>query len=282
MRPVKIIVDSTCDLTEEFLRKNDIEVAPLGIIFGEESYHDGVDITVPDLYKKVDEKHLLPKTSALSIEELHEIFQKWNEKGYDIFFICISSDFSSCYQNAKIASEEFENHVVCFDSRNLSSGIGLLILKACKFRDQQKSIQEIETMLKDFVPRVRSQFAVETLDYLYKGGRCSSLAFIFGKGFHIRPIIRVKDGKMFVYKKPRGKMINALNTLLDIFKEDLKNLDPDCVMITHSLADESEVYLRNELKKIIPESMIMTTRAGCVVSSHCGKGTIGILYIVNQ
>ncbi len=280
MRPVKIIVDSTCDLPKEYLEKHEIDVAPLGILFGEESYRDGVDLTVEELYKKVDEKKMLPKTSALSMEELHTLFTQRVEEGYDIFFICISSDFSSCYQHAYLASEEIREHVVCFDSRNLSSGIGLLILKAVKFKDEGKNIFEIEAMLKELVPQVRSQFAVETLDYLYKGGRCSSLVYIFGKGLHIRPIIRVKDGKMGVYKKPRGKMINALNALLEIFKEDKDHIDMDCVMITHSLGDEYEKYLRAELKKLIPEEIIMSTRAGCVISSHCGRGTIGILYIV--
>lgn len=280
MRPIKIIVDSTCDLPHELLKEKDIDIAPLGILFGEESYRDGVDLTVEELYQKVDQKKMLPKTSALSIEELSTLFKKRVEEGYDVFFICISSEFSSCYQHAYLASEEFKDHVVCFDSRNLSSGIGLLILKAIKLKEEGKNIFEIESALKEIVPRVRSQFAIETLDYLYKGGRCSSLTFIFGKGFHIRPIIRVIDGKMVVYKKPRGKMINALNTLLDIIREDVEHLDLDHVMITHSLGDEYEVYLRNELKKIVPENIIMSTRAGCVISSHCGRGTIGILYIV--
>ena len=280
MRPVKIIVDSTCDLPPELLKEKEIDIAPLGILFGEESYHDGVDLSVEELYKKVAEKKMLPKTSALSIEELSPLFHQRVNEGYDIFFICISSEFSSCYQHAYLASEDIRDHVVCFDSRNLSSGIGLLILKAIKLKEEGKNIFEIESALKELVPNVRSQFAVETLDYLYKGGRCSSLAFIFGKGFHIRPIIRVKDGKMGVYKKPRGKMVNALNTLLDIFKEDMDHIDLEHVMITHSLGDEYEVYLRNELKKLIPENIILSTRAGCVISSHCGKGTIGILYIV--
>ena len=119
-----------------------------------------------------------------------------------------------------------------------------------------------------------------TLDYLYKGGRCSSLVFIFGKGLHIRPIIRVTDGKMAVYKKPRGKMIKALNELLQIFKDDLANIELDKVMLTHSLAPESMEYLKQELLKLIPEDKLMITEAGSIVSAHCGKGTIGILYIV--
>ena len=251
MRKIKIIVDSTCDLPKQYLKENDVSVIPLSISFKEEIYKDGVDITVEKLYEYVDKKKMLPKTSALTTYELIQEFKKWVDKDYDVFFISISSSFSCSLQNAYIASQEFDGRVI-----------------------------EFEEKLNYYVPRVRSQFAVETLDYLYKGGRCSSLVFIFGKGLHIRPIIRVTDGKMAVYKKPRGKMIKALNELLQIFKDDLANIELDKVMLTHSLAPESMEYLKQELLKLIPEDKLMITEAGSIVSAHCGKGTIGILYIV--
>ena len=280
MRKIKIIVDSTCDLPKQYLKENDVSVIPLSISFKEEIYKDGVDITVEKLYEYVDKKKMLPKTSALTTYELIQEFKKWVDKDYDVFFISISSSFSCSLQNAYIASQEFDGRVIAFDSKNLSTGIGLLVCKAIQLKDKVESIKELEEKLNYYVPRVRSQFAVETLDYLYKGGRCSSLVFIFGKGLHIRPIIRVTDGKMAVYKKPRGKMIKALNELLQIFKDDLANIELDKVMLTHSLAPESMEYLKQELLKLIPEDKLMITEAGSIVSAHCGKGTIGILYIV--
>ncbi len=280
MRKIKIIADSTSDLEKDYLQKHEIEILPLGITFGDKSYEDGVNLTTSQLYNLVKETGKLPKTSAISYQSFNDTFKKWVEDEYDVLYISISSDFSSCYQNAVSASGEFEGHVLCVDSRNLSSGIGLVILKAVKYRDEGKSLREIKELLEHtIIPNVRSQFVVDTLEYLYKGGRCSSLSYIFGKHLHIHPIILVKNGKMIVYKKPRGKIINGLNELLNIFKADLNDIDGDCVMITHSLANEYEEYLHQELLKLIPESQIMVTNAGCVVSSHCGKGTIGILYI---
>lgn len=280
MRKIKIIADSTSDLEKDYLQKHEIDILPLGISFGDKSYEDGVNLTTSQLYELVKETGMLPKTSAICYQTYSDAFKKYVDEGFDVLCITISSDFSSCYQNASLAAEGYNGHVFCVDSRNLSSGIGLIILKAVKYRDEGKSVKEIKELLENkIIPNVRSQFIVDTLDYLYKGGRCSSLSYIFGKHLHIHPIILVKEGKMIVYKKPRGKMINGLDELLNIFKYDLNNIDEDCVMITHSLANEYEEYLHQELLKLIPESQIMVTNAGSVISSHCGKGTIGILYI---
>ncbi len=279
MKKLKILADSTCDLTPEYLKEHEIDIIPLHVTFNQESYDDGVNLTVPELYQKVDEINLLPKTAACSIGEFKIIFEKYLKEYEKILFIGISSKFSSTIQNAKIAADDFDNRVLVHDSYNLSSGIGLQILKAVKFNESGEEPEKILEKLKELVPNVRSQFEIETLDYLYKGGRCSSLTYFFGRGLKIKPIIRVIDGGMKVYRKPRGKTINALNELLNIFKEDYPNIDTDCVMITHSLADDSAKYLYDELSKIIDSKTIMITRAGCVISSHCGRGTIGILYI---
>lgn len=280
MNKIKLIVDSTSDLTEEYLKNNNIDVLPLGVNFPDASFLDGVDIDVAKLYEHVKEVSSLPKTAACTIFQYQEAFKKYIEEGYDIICISISSDFSSCYNNSLIASEEYKDKIECIDSRNLSSGIGLVVVKANDYIKQGKNIHEIAEILKnEIIPNVRSQFVVDTLEYLYKGGRCSSLSYIFGKHLHIHPIIRVKDGKMGVFKKVRGKMVNGLNELLDIFKADISSYDHEVVMITHSLADDSAKYLYDELSKIIDPKSIMITKAGCVISSHCGKGTIGILYI---
>lgn len=281
MNKVKILIDSTADLNPEYIKENDIGILPLGVNFDGLSFKDGVDIDVKTLYSMVKQKNVLPKTAAISFSEFFSEFKKYIDQGYDIFYTGISSKMSSSYNNAVLASKEFENgRVVIHDSLNLSTGIGLQVLKAVKLRNEGKSAQEIEDILVDITPRVRSQFLIETLDFLHKGGRCSSLTYFFGRGFHIKPIIRVVNGGMVVYKKPIGKTLNACNALINIVKEDLENIDLDCVMITSSIAPESEKYLYDELSKIVDKSKIMVTHAGCVISSHCGPGTIGILYIL--
>ena len=282
MYKIKIIVDSTCDLTPEYVKENDVVVIPLLVTHQNKEFKDGVDITIDQLYAMVAESNVLPKTSALPIGELIDVFQKYIDEGYDIFYTGISSSMSSTYQNAVLAAETVcKERIEVFDSKNLSTGTGLMVLKAVKMRNEGKSIHEIaENLSKNIRDNVRAQFLIEQMDYLHKGGRCSALASFFGRAFHIKPIIRVENGKMKVFKKPIGKTINACNALLDIIKNDLDNLDLDCVMITSTKAEASEKYLYEKLSEIVDPSKIMITHAGCVVSSHCGPGTIGILYIV--
>ena len=284
MNKVKIIVDSTCDLTPEYIKEHDIIILPLGVTFGEEQFRDGIDITTEELYARVAKDKKLPKTAAISIGAAMEFFEKYVNEGYDIFYTGISSKMSSSYNNAAVAAQEFEEgRVVVYDSANLSTGIGLQVLKAVKLRDEGKSATEIKEYLEAKIKNnVRAQFLIEQMDYLHKGGRCSSLVHFLANSFRIKPIIRVKDGSMGVYKKPIGKLLNACNTLIDILKNDLSNIDPDCVMITSSNAPIAEKYIYEKVSELVDPSKIMVTHAGCVISSHCGPGTIGILYIVKE
>ena len=280
---IKLLVDSTCDLPIELLHENDVTVIPLLVNFGEEEYQDLVELKTEELYRLVDEKGELPKTAARSIGVFQETYRKYFNEGYDqIIFMGISSKFSSTNDNARLAGEEFKGKVFVHDTQNLSTGEGIQVLKAIKLLKQGKSAEEILAELKDLAPKVRSQFAVENLEYLYKGGRCSQTVYYLGQGFKIKPIIRVVDGGMIVYKKAVGKMVNAMNKMIAMIKEDLDNLDLDVVMITHSIADEAAEYVYKKLKEFIPEDRIMITKAGCVISSHCGRGTIGILYALKE
>ncbi len=284
MRKIKIITDSTCDLMEAEIQKYDIEVVPLLVSFGNQTYQDRIEINSKQLYSLVDKFGELPKTAARNPEYFIHVFQKYVDEGYDVLAIMLSSHLSSTFQSAYLAATEFDSErVKVVDSKNLSSGIGLVLLKAAKYRDEGKSLAEIVELLENkIVPNVRAQFVVESLTYLHKGGRCSSTAHFFGKMLHIHPEIIVRDGKMSVYRKPRGKMIKAYDELLEMIKGDLPNVDLDCVMITHSLAPVGEHYLYTELSRLVPKESIMITEAGCVISSHCGKGTIGILYILKD
>ena len=190
---------------------------------------------------------------------------------------------SRTFENAYLAAQEVNpDKIHLVDSMNLSTGIGLLLMKAAKYRDQGLSGEEIKSKLENDRLNVKSQFAVETMEYLHKGGRCSGITRFVGSLLKLKPIIQVKDGKMGVGKLPRGKMVIALNTLVKQLEEDLPNLDKDVVVITHSLADESMEYLKEKLTNLLGEEVpVVITQAGCVISSHCGKGTIGILYMVN-
>lgn len=280
MKKIGIITDSTSDLTKEMYSQYNIEVLPLYIILDGKTYEDGIDITTEEIYAKVDECGQLPKSSNVPPAMFEKYFSEYLKKYDQIFYIGIGSLFSATYQNAKIAAESFEEgKIFVADSKNLSSGIGLLLLKACKFRDEGCEAGEILRKVEELVPYVRTQFAINTLKYLHMGGRCSGVSRIFGTMLKLKPIIRVVDGSMVVAKKPIGYN-RALNALLEYAKADLPKMDLDHVFITHAVAKSDEAYLREELSKCIDNSVILETFASGVVATHCGPRTIGILYIV--
>lgn len=281
MNKVKVIVDSTCDLTPELYKEFDMDVIPLNVNFGEENYLDNVTLTPDELYAKVKEKKTLPSSAAASPAVIEEHFKKYIDQGYDIVFTGIGSTLSTNFQSATIAKQSFpDNRVYLIDTKNLSSASGLLALKAGRMAKEGRSAGEIFAEVQPLANKLSAQFIVDTLDYLHKGGRCSGTAKIFGHLFHIHPMIKVIDGKLVVYKKPRGTLKMASNELLHVFKEDYPNIDLENVMVTHAGSSrEVAEYLKSELAKFIDPKIIHETRAGCVISTHCGYGTIGILYI---
>lgn len=280
---VKIITDSTNDLSREILMQQGIEVIPLSVNFSDASYLDGVEITTQELYEKVDEKGELPKTAAIPIATFVEVFEKYISQEDEIVFTGISKQMSRTYENAVMAAKEVaEDKIFIVDSMNLSTGIGLLLLKACKYRDAGLSAKKIADRLNQDSQLVLSQFAIERMDYLHKGGRCSSIAKLFGTLLKIKPIIAVRNGKMHVQRKPIGKMKIALDAMIKQIVDDRDRLDTDHVIITHSLAYDYCDYIYQILRKEFPDIDIICTVAGCVISSHCGKGTIGILYMVKE
>ena len=281
MNKVIIMTDSTCDLSKDLIESRHIHVVPLYVNFGDLSYRDGIDLTTPELYDKVDELGYLPKSSAVSPGEFVNQFTPFIEQGYDIVCITIGSKLSGTYQSALIAKDMVDSeriHIV--DSNNLSSGVGLVVLKGCDLRDQGIDALSIKRALDDITPRVRSQFAIQTMDYLYKGGRCSALSAFLGGVLAIKPIIQVNNGKLDVYKKAIGKMTRALDVMLEDYQSLYDQIDFDYVMMTHSLADKSAAYMLEKLQTMGMPKQLIETQAGCVISTHCGKGTIGILYIL--
>jgi DegV family protein with EDD domain len=280
MKKIKLVTDSTCDLSKELLIQYDIEVIPLYVNFGEESYKDGVDIQVEQMYQLVEEKNQLPKTAAPSPGVFETAFKKYLEMDYDVIYLGIGSKFSASFNSARIAKDLLDsNRIYLIDSLNLSSGSGLLLLKAGDMIQQGDNAKTIVKKVEALVPKVRSQFVINTLEYLYKGGRLNALSAFFGGVLRIKPIIKVRDGLMAVGKKGRGKIHNAIDLMLREMLSEKDNIDEDFMMITHSLADEEADYIREKISGQVSIKNIYETSAGCVISSHCGKKTIGVLYI---
>lgn len=279
-RHVVIMTDSTADLSKELLERNSIHSIPLYVRFSDDIYRDGIDITTETLYQKVAETKELPKTAAPSPGDFFNVFKPLIDQDLDIVYIGIGSSISATIQSARVAAQEFPDYrIFIIDSKNLSSGIALLVLKAKDLRDQGLSAKDIYHQIEKLVPKVRSQFAIQTLEYLYKGGRATGLQALMGSMLRIKPIIKVVDGKLGVYKKAMGKMSRALDIMLEDFYALEGKLDLDYVMITHSLADKHAVYMIDQVNQKMKPKELIESHAGCVISSHCGEGTIGILYI---
>ena len=281
MSKIKVVVDSTIDLSEELYKKYDMDIIPLNVIFDEKVYEDGVSITRDELYAQVAKTKKLPSTAAPGPQAFEQIFRKWVDQGYDVIYVGIGSTLSTAFQSANIAASMIDGgHVYLVDSKNLSSASGLLAMKAAKLAKEGKEPKEICAILEKDVPNVVAQFSVETLNYLHKGGRCSGTAKVLGHLLHIRPHILVKDGKLIVYKKPRGTMKVAIDGQIEELKKALPNVQMDNIMITDSGAtDEIRNYFVKEVSKLVDPKVIRTTPAGCVIASHCGPGTIGLLFI---
>ncbi len=279
MNKIIITTDSTCDLSDQILHDYDIRVIPLYVSFNDKTYEDRVNITTDKLYNLVTEKGILPKTAAPSSKTFIDFFEPYIEEGYDIVHVSISSKLSSTIQSANLAASEFpKDRIHIIDSMNLSSGVGLIVLKACRLKEEGLSAKEIAEKVRKIVPKVETAFVIDTMEYLYKGGRCSGIANFVGTMLKIKPIIHVVDGGMLVGAKPRGRK-KAYQLLLEKINADKDKLDSEFVMVTHSLNFEAAKYLKEELSTNLDIKNLYETTAGCVISSHCGKGTIGILYI---
>lgn len=281
MHNIKLISDSTCDLSLELLAKFQIDQVPLYVNFQEESFLDGVNLHTEEMYSLIKEKNVLPKTAAASPGSFLELFEKNLAEGYQIIYIGIGSKFSATFTSAFSAKKITESEdIFLIDSENLSSGSGLLLLKAAKFREEGFTATEIVEKIKAIIPKVRSQFVIDTLDYLYKGGRLNALSTIMGTVLRIKPIIKVRNGEMVVGKKGRGSIKHGIDLMLQEIISSKVDIDLDFCMITHSMSDENVTYIQNIIHQNFEFNNVFITNAGCVISSHCGKGTIGVLYIL--
>lgn len=281
---VKIISDSTCDLCQELLEKYDISILPLHILLGEEEYEDGRDITIEEIYEWAESHKETPKTSAPSIDRAIELFGPYIEKGDEIVCFSISSSMSASGNIMRMAAEqlEAEDRIHVIDSQNLSTGIGLLVVEAAAMARDGWTADDIMKRMEELVPRVRASFVVDTLVYLHRGGRCSGLAAMAGGALKLHPRIQVVDGAMQSAKKYRGSIDKVIMSYVKDMEEELKAADSTRVFITHSgCGSEIVEQVREYLGSLNVFSEIWETRAGGVVSSHCGPGTLGVLFIAS-
>lgn len=275
-----ILIDSTADLNREIQLARQIEIIPMWVNLNGKLYRDGIELNQQLLFSEVEKIGLLPTTAAPSVGEFIEFFRAHRQTLY----ISISSKLSAAYQNACLAVRELGNpDLRVIDSHNLSSGISLLALKAADMRDQGASLDQIEATINGSIPLVRTAFILETLDYIYKGGRCNAIQALASSILKIRPLIFVQtDGTLAVGEKTRGKRNRALQVLLDRFQADLKNMDLRRVFVTHARCEEDAMFLAKEVERMASPQELIVSEAGSVISSHCGPGTVGILYLLRN
>lgn len=279
---IKIMADSTCDLSKEWIEKYAISIIPLHILLGEKEYLDGADILPQDIYQWSDANKMTPKTSAASIEDVIHYFEPYVKEESEIICFAISEEMSTTANVMRLAAAELEaeDKIYVINSENLSTGIGLLVLQAAKMAAEGADAKTIVSKIEALKPQVRASFVVDTLVYLHRGGRCSGLAALAGGALKLHPKIVVEGGKMKPDKKYRGTMQKVILSYVKDLEAGLQNAMPDKVFITHSGCTRELVeQVRAYLESLGYFEEIIETMAGGVISSHCGPGTLGVLFI---
>lgn len=282
---VKILADSTCDLSQDLLEKYDISVIPLHIVLGEEEYEDGRSLTPDEIYKWSDANNATPKTSAASLDQVKAEYEKYLKDYDEIVIFSISSQMSSTFNVMKMAAQdlEVEERVRVIDSQNLTTGIGLMVIQAAELVAAGKGAAEIAAYVEAKVSKVRASFVVDTLVYLHRGGRCSGLAAMLGGAIKLHPMIVVEDGKMHSSKKYRGAMSRVITSYAKDLEPALLKAEKARVFITHSGCEEATIeQVKTYLESLNYFDEILITRAGGVISSHCGPGTLGVLFVAGE
>jgi len=284
MKKIRIVADSTCDLSADLIEKHDITIIPLCIIMDDKSYYDGVDVTPDDIFAWADKNKTTPKTAAASFDLSLEKIQSYIDNGDDIIFIGISLKMSTtCNILRLIADQEEYPRLFVIDSENLSTGIGLQVLRAAELAESGATSEEIVAEIEEARSRVRASFVVDTLTFLARGGRCTAAKAMMATALKFHPLITVKDGAMGAGKKYRGKMSAALQSYVDDLKPSLLTAEPKRVFITHSGSSEETINaVKKELEALNYFEEILVTRAGGVISSHCGPNTLGVLFYAGK
>ena len=276
---IKILSDSTCDLSKELVEKYDITILPLTVVKAGEQFSDGITITPAEIFAHVAAGGDLCSTTAMNVGEYEEQFAKYAKEYDGVIHINIGSGFSCSHQNALLAAEDYDN-VRVIDSKNLSTGQGLVVLKACELAENCTDLDELKAQLDDFTSRVEASFLLDQLKYMVKGGRCSTVAALGANLLNLKPCIEVKDGKMSVVKKYRGNYAKCLASYVKERLADRDDLDSATLFVTNTPVDD---VCMNAVKEVVAQyanfDNIYWTEAGCTVSCHCGPGTLGVLFV---
>ena len=276
---IKIIADSTCDLSPELVSKHNITLVPLTVVKDGQAFTDGVTIKPEDIFAHVAAGGDLCSTTALNIGEYTECFEKYSKEYDGVIHINLGSGFSSCYQNACIAADDFDN-VKVVDSMNLSTGQGLVVLKACELAKACTDLDQLQQDLQEFATRVESSFLLSQLAYMVKGGRCSSAVALGANMLNLKPCIEVKDGKMSVVKKYRGPYAKCLSSYVKDRLADREDIDRKTLFVTRTPIEEDCLNaVKTAVDTYADFEEIFWTEAGCTVSCHCGPGTLGVLFV---
>lgn len=282
VKDIAITTDSTCDLPQRFIDENDITVVPLTVLLGDTVYRDGVDIKPDDVYSFVEKTGKLPKTSAVTPAEYFEVFKQLTDEGKKVVHIGFSSGLSSSFQNACVAASELDN-VFCVDSKTLCTAQGLLVLKACDYRAKGMDAKKIADRVTKLVPKVSATFVLDGLEYLHKGGRCSSVAKFGANVLGIKPSIAVDNqtGKLEVSKKYRGKIELVYKQYIADRMNEIKRIQPDRVVIAESggVSPQTIAFAKGVIEGKDKFNQVIVADAGCTISSHCGPKTFAIFYI---
>ena len=276
---IKIMSDSTCDLSNELLEKHNISIVPLTVIKDDKAYSDGVTITTDEIFAHAAAGGNLCTTAAISVVDYQEKFAEFADKYDCVIHVNISSELSSSYQNACLAAEEFDN-VAVIDSRNLSTGQGLVVLKACELAETVASLEELKEKLVEFTLKVEASFLLDRLDYMVKGGRCTAVVALGANLLGLKPCIEVKDGKMGVVKKYRGNYAKSLAAYVKDRLANRDDLDREHLFVTRTpISDDCLKAVEAAVAEHAEFENIYWTMAGCTVSCHCGPGTLGVLFV---
>ena len=280
MATIRIVADSSCDLSAELKEKNQIATIPLCIIMEEETYFDGESITPDQIYLWSDANKLTPKTAAVPYDKAVEVLEPFMKDGDEIIYIGLSEQMSTTCNIIRLIASDYNYHKLhVIDSMSLSTGIGVQLLYAAQLVREGKSVSEIIELVENRRSKVRASFVVETLTYLARGGRCKPVTALLGNTLKLKPQIVVERGAMGVSRKYRGKQSSVILKYVRDLEDSLLHADPTCVFITHSgcedeLLEEVQAYL----KSLNHFENIYTTRAGGSISCHCGPGTLGVLF----
>ena len=276
---IKILSDSTCDLSPQLLNELNVDLARLTVVKDNEQFIDGLTITPADIFAHVAAGGELCSTAAFSMGDYADLFAKYSAEYDGIVHITIGSGFSACYQNATLAAEDFPN-VRIVDSQNLSTGHGLVVLEACRLAKECDSLDEIVEKLNAYIPRVEASFLLDQLQYMAKGGRCSSATALGVNLLNLKPCIEVRDGKMVVVKKYRGTYAKCLASYVKDRLTDREDVDCKHMFLTYTLVDDDcFCAVKNAIDAYGNFETVYEAVAGCTVSCHCGPGTLGILFV---